>query len=297
MRHDDLGVSPTRGTFQNPDCASSDDIDFAGKKPNVMVRVGNYPWDGTKGPRGGLSTDGGVTWKQFAAEPSGCGGLGSVAISADGAVVVWAPRNSTAAFSRDGGTTWTPAAGLPAPAAKSPDWAPWFLRLASDTVNPKKFYALNALTGEVLRSEDGGAHFAVAPDSVHALPEYELHYASIKAVPDHEGEVWITTKTELARSSDSGKSFSTIDGIQEAHGVGFGKAAPGQTFPAIYLSGMINDQTGFFRSDDGGRNFVRINDDRHQYGGAMVITGDPRIYGRVYVAPGGRGILYGEPKK
>lgn len=295
MRHDDLGASPAGGTFQNPACASADDIDFAGKKPNVMVRVGNYPWDGTKGPRGALSTDGGATWKPFATEPSGSGGLGSVAVSADGAVILWAPRDTSAAFSRDGGKTWAPAAGLP-PSTKVPDWAPWFLRLASDSVNPKKFYAFNALTGDVFRSEDGGAHFT-ASESVHTVAEYDLHYATIKSVPDHEGEVWITTRADLNRSSDSGKSFSTISGIQEAHGVGFGKAAPGQKFPAIYLSGKINDQTGFYRSDDGGEKFVRINDDQHQYGGANVLTGDPRVYGRVYIGPGGRGIIYGEPKK
>jgi photosystem II stability/assembly factor-like uncharacterized protein len=296
MRHDDLSVSPARGIFRNPSCASSDDIDFAGKKPNVMVRVGSYPWDGTKGPRGAISSDGGATWKPFATEPSGCGGLGSVAVSADGAAVVWAPRDAKAAFSRDGGTTWTVASGLPSP-VKSPDWAPWYLRLTSDRVNPKKFYAFNALTGEVFRSDDAGAHFAIVTDGLRAVPEYELHYASIQAVPEHEGEVWITTKSELVRSSDSGKSFSAIDGIDEAHGVGFGKAAPGQSFPAIYLSGKIDEQTGFFRSDDGGQRFVRINDDQHQYGGATVLTGDPRVYGRVYIAPGGRGIIYGEPKK
>jgi hypothetical protein len=164
-------------------------------------------------------------------------------------------------------------------------------------VNPKKFYAFNALAGEVLTSEDGGAHFTVSTDGVRAVPEYELHYATIKAVPDHEGEVWVTTKVDLNRSSDSGKSFSKVAGVEEAHGIGFGKAAPGQGFPAIYLSGKISDQVGFFRSDDGGQKFVRINDDQHQYGGATVLTGDPRVYGRVYVAPGGRGIIYGEPKK
>jgi len=58
----------------------------------------------------------------------------------------------------------------------------------------------------------------------------------------------------------------------------------------------VGGVTGFFRSDDGGASFVRINDDAHQYGGANVIIGDPRIYGRAYIAPGGRGILYGEPK-
>ena len=296
MRHDDLDASPAGGTFQNPACASSEDLDFAGKKPNMMVRVSNYPWDGTKGPRGAISTDGGASWKQFASEPSGSGGLGSVAISADGAVVVWAPRDAKAAFSRDGGSTWAPALGLPDP-VKSPDWAPWYLRLASDPVNAKRFYAFNALSGEVLTSEDGGAHFAITTRDLRAVPDYELHYVSVKAVPEREGELWITTKTDLSRTSDGGKSFSSLSGIQEAHGVGFGKAAPGQDFPAIYLSGKIDDQTGFFRSDDGGKTFVRINDDQHQYGGATVLTGDPRVYGRVYVAPGGRGIVYGEPKK
>ncbi len=295
MRHDDLGVSPRGGIFQNPTCASSEDIDLAGKKPNVMVRVGSYPWDGSKGPRGGLSKDGGATWKPFATEPPGSGGMGSVVISADGEVIVWAPRDTKAAFSRDEGNSWTEVVGLPPP-VKSPDWAPWFLRLASDPVNHKKFYAFNALTGQVLRSEDGGAHFEVAAD-LHGVPEYELQYVSIKTVPGMEGEVWITTKADLQRSSDSGKSFTTIAGVQEAHGVGFGKAAPGQNFPAIYLSGTIGGQTGFFRSDDAGKHFTRINDDQHQYGGATVVTGDPRVYGRVYVAPGGRGILYGEPKK
>src|SRR5690606_25584837 len=62
FRHDDLNVSPQRGNFKSPICASAEDIDFAEKKPNVMARVGAHPWDGTKGPRGALSTDGGATW-------------------------------------------------------------------------------------------------------------------------------------------------------------------------------------------------------------------------------------------
>jgi hypothetical protein len=136
----------------------------------------------------------------------------------------------------------------------------------------------------------------VATASLRAVPEYEIHFAHIKAVPGHEGDVWITTKTELARSTDSGKTFSQLEGVEEAHGIGFGRAAPGKAYPALYLSGTVSELTGFFRSDDVGERWVRINDDAHQYGGATVISGDPRIYGRVYVAPGGRGIVYGEPK-
>ena len=39
---------------------------------------------------------------------------------------------------------------------------------------------------------------------------------------------------------------------------------------------------------------MRINDDQHQYGYISHVTGDPRIYGRVYFATGGRGIVYGD---
>jgi hypothetical protein len=53
---------------------------------------------------------------------------------------------------------------------------------------------------------------------------------------------------------------------------------------------------GFFRSLDAGVSWERINDDQHQFGFVGVIIGDPRVFGRVYIGTGGRGILYGEPK-
>jgi photosystem II stability/assembly factor-like uncharacterized protein len=295
MRHDRLDVSPERGKFENPACASGDDIDLAYKKPNVLARVGTYPWDAKKSPRGAVSTDGGITWKQFGSEPAGSAGSGSIAVSADGAVVLWAPRDARAAYSRDGGARWVTAAGLPEP-VKVPDWGPWFLRLAADRVNPKKFYALDALKGEVYVSADGGARFAVAARNMTAVPDYDLTYASLQTAPGYEGDAWITTKKDLVHSTDSGKTWTAIANVEQAYALGFGRAAPGRKYPALYFSGKMGGVDAFFRSDDGGESFLRINDDKHQYGGSHVITGDPRVYGRVYLGPPGRGIVYGEPK-
>ena len=41
--------------------------------------------------------------------------------------------------------------------------------------------------------------------------------------------------------------------------------------------------------------WVRINDDQHQRGLLLHITGDAKQYGRVYVGTHGRGIVYGDP--
>ena len=295
FRHDSLDQSPKSGAFANPLCASGDGLDFAAKKPAVMARVGTYPWDDSKGPRGAVSKDGGSSWQEFASEPPGSSGSGAVAVSADGGSIVWAPKDGRVGVSNDDGVSWSVADGLPA-AAKVPDWAPSNLRLAADRVNPKKLYALDALSGTTYVSNDRGVHFKASSGHVPALPEYDLISASINAVPGIEGDVWITSGKELAHSTNSGEVYTLVASVQESYALGFGKAAPGLDYPALYLSGKINDLVAFYRSDDGGAHFVRINDDAHQYGGSHLLIGDPRVYGRVYVAVGGRGIVYGQPK-
>jgi hypothetical protein len=83
--------------------------------------------------------------------------------------------------------------------------------------------------------------------------------------------------------------------VPTAHQIGFGAAAPGRNAPAIYLDGTVRDQAAFFRSDDGGTTWVRISDDRLRLGWLRCLTGDPRVFGRVYLGTSGRGILVGEP--
>jgi xyloglucan-specific exo-beta-1,4-glucanase len=60
------------------------------------------------------------------------------------------------------------------------------------------------------------------------------------------------------------------------------------------LSGRSNQLQALFRSDDAGETWVRITDDQHQFGSIGRVTGDPRVFGRVYFATGGRGIIYGD---
>ena len=90
--------------------------------------------------------------------------------------------------------------------------------------------------------------------------------------------------------------FARLGGVQQIWGFGFGKAAPRASFPALYLVGTVAGVRGVFRSDDVATTWVRVNDAAHQWGLILQVTGDPRVYGRVYVGTHGRGVLYGDPK-
>jgi hypothetical protein len=118
----------------------------------------------------------------------------------------------------------------------------------------------------------------------------------IYAALGREGDLWIAAYEGLFRTVDGGKTFAHLPHVQQIHAFGFGKAAPKSDYPALYLVGVVDGLRGIFRSDDTGQSWVRINDDQHRWGLVLQITGDPRIYGRVYVGTHGRGTFYGQPR-
>jgi hypothetical protein len=289
FRHDDFNVSPM--PFLNPVMIEVASLDFAESNPAMLARVGLLDYQGHIA--GAWSTDGGTTWTSFAAAPPGAG-LGptadgyvaSVAVSADGATVIWATGDTVPAWSRDQGATFHSSTGAPAG-----------LRVVSDRVNPSKFYGHDPASGTVYVSTDGGVSFVakatgLPPDAVY--PGWTAE-AQLKAVAGHEGDLWLPLAAGLYHSTNSGASFSRLASIDSAPFVGFGMAPPGASYPALYAVGTVAGVYGIFRSDDIGAHWIRINDDLHQYGALGDVSGDPRIFGRVYVGTEGRGIVYGNP--
>ncbi len=283
FRHDNLDSSPAQGTFAGPHFSNTEDLAFAGKNPSIIVRTGT----GRNETHAAISTDDGKTWRLMPTEPADSGGGGTIAISADGATIVWTPRWSVPGFSADGGTNWTICAGL----------APG-LRVIADAVNPSRFYTFDARTGKILASTNGAESFSETGAALPAENSFRLGGAALSATPGVEGDLWLAFGTNgLYHSENGGASFVKLENVMAADSLGFGKAASGENFPALYLAGKIGDSEGLFRSADTGATWTRINDDRHQYGVISRVTGDPRIYGRVYFATSGRGIIYGDEVK
>jgi len=278
FRHEDIDKTPANGFFINPQLNSGTGMDFAALAPQVIVRVG---YGDGKVPRGGYSVDNGLTWKPFATEPSGSTkGAGKIAISADGKTVVWTPEGGTAYWTADWGKNWTLCAGIPEK-----------LTVVSDRINPSRFYSFNPETGQFLESLDKAATFATRTEPLAT----KGNYAIVAPVPGLEGDLWIGAGHKVFHSTDSGVTFVTLDGMTDVYTIGFGHPAPDSNTAAIYMNGTAANIEGTFRSDDGGQDWVRVDDPQHQFGWKNAIAGDPRVYGRVYLATGGRGIIYGEP--
>lgn len=278
FRHEDLAASPAAGVFK-PLHGGNPGIDFAEKNPAKLVRTHGGP------ARGGVSIDGGITWRDFNSTPPAAvkHGPGLAALSADGRSIVWLPKGSRPFYSTDDGATWMESR---TDLVATKEWTTY--GPVADRVNPRKFYLYDRTSGSMHVSTDAGASFTRRG----TLP---AGAGGLRAEPGSEGHVWLPTGEGLFRSTDSGATFKKLSGVTVANQVGFGAPAPGRTNPALFLDGTVGREAAFFRSDDGGTTWIRISDARLRLGWIRCLTGDPRIFGRVYLGTSGRGILVGEP--
>ncbi|MEU2422498.1 sialidase family protein [Streptomyces sp. NPDC007851] len=283
MYHERLTASPSRGMASNPVFGSATGLAQAAGRPAYVVRAG---W-GDHG-NGAYSNDGGRTWAPFAAQPSiAHDAPGPIAANADGSVLLWSfvhwdGTKYPAHRSDDNGATWTEIPSFPKGATP-----------VADPADPTLFYAYDTDTGTLRASTDSGLSFTARASG---LPAGDSQFQLV-AAPGRSGDLWLSAKGNgLYRSTDGGAAFTEVASCRAAYTLGFGKAAPGAGYPAIYLVGSTDSGTAVHRSDDEAGSWTRINDDRHQWGWTgQAVTGDPRVHGRVYLATNGRGIQYGEP--
>jgi xyloglucan-specific exo-beta-1,4-glucanase len=265
--------------IHTPRMGTTPGIAAASLNQNIAMRVGRHDVSGVAKGLIYYSSDMGVTWSERPAS----GLSGSLAISADGKIFLHAPEGVSKVYrSTDTGNTWTAVDGLSISSS----------RPAADPINTKKFYVYNSSNGSLLVSTDGGASFAASGSPGTGGSKI------IRLAPYREGDVWVPLYNGgLTRSVNSGETFANVSGVTACAAVGFGKEAPGKSYPTVFIYGTVGGTLGVYRSIDEGLTWLRVNDDAHEYGGlanGQFVAGDMNVFGRVYMSTAGRGIVYGE---
>ncbi len=286
--HTSMTTAPTF-PYAIPFFGTRTSIDFAQLDPMDMVLVGDgSPTASPVVTSSAFTTSGGTSetsWFAGSVDPAGMtAGGGTVAMAANASSVVWAPPSMVPFYSTTYGSSWTASAGAPAGGV-----------IASDRVNPQYYYYYAA--GQFYVSTNGGVSFTATAAS--GLP-VSGDPVVVKAVPGIAGDVWVVggsvanTIYGMWHSTNYGASFTKLANVTQADVIGFGKAGPGASYQTIFTNAEIGGVRGIFASTNEGVTWQQINDAAHEYAAAdQAMTGDPQVFGTVYIGTNGRGIVMG----
>jgi photosystem II stability/assembly factor-like uncharacterized protein len=301
FRHEKRDSLPSQSIGKFDWVAQGVSLTYSAGKPEYAAFVG---WDQpTKKPKTGFTSDNGKTWAPFADVSPGSGG--NVAMAAkDPMNLVWAPVKAPVVYSKDGGKSWKPSKSGdgPLPAVWQLNnlwWGPHLL--AADMVQPNTFYLYS--NGAFYSSRDGGVNWdkqSVIEAAGPPVP-YTIN-VSVVPNPVKAGDIWISLARNpnqsipfrLLHSADGGKTFSVVESLARCSHVAFGKGNDEKT-PFVYVYGRAqeSDYDGIFKSEDLGKTWIALSDDKHQFPSINTLEGDMRTKDLVYVGTSGRGILYG----
>ncbi len=298
--------------------------DWPEDDPDHIVVTARGNWTGHT--KGGLivSRDGAQTWTrldmpmgltaeldELLCRISGVNtNAGWIAVSADGKTYAWAPSDGIRLnarhllISHDGGENFHLSRVLQA------DGNPvqGLLKPIADRAMAHVFYGFGE-AGQLYVSTDGGDTFRqkAAPEGFPKVNFGLVDCADrteIRAAAGQTGDLYVATgaeglwKLHYDESADAFTARRLTPNDGSAFCVGLGLGRPGGVYAdeqkAIYFNGYIGGEYGFWRTLDEGTSFQRINTQHQMYGNIHSIDGDKRIFGRLFVATGSSGLLYGE---
>ncbi|KAJ4293836.1 Xyloglucanase [Collariella sp. IMI 366227] len=264
----DLGTSP-KTPWMTPMWTSSTDVDYAGNKPENVIRVGN-----TAGaPQVAMSTDGGRSWNIHYGTDN-TKNSGTLAYSADADTIVWSSGNAGVLRSQHQGT-FTAVASVPSGAA-----------IASDKRDNTVFYAGSGAA--FYRSTDTGSTFTKVAS---AFPSDVTAVKVIVAHPTVAGEVWVSTDAGLFRSTNFGVTFTKAGTLTKTEHIAFGKGEGAAWNLYAFGAGAAGNK--LYATSDNGASWVDIQGSTG-FGamGANRVVGSGNVAGQVYVGTNGRGVFY-----
>lgn len=263
---EDLDTAP-QTAWDNPMFTTSTGVDYAGAAPEIVVRVGNS--EGS--PQVATSEDGGVTWSVVAGADNETVG-GTVALSADGSIILWSSESS--GVLRGEGGAFEAVEDVPSGAA-----------VASDKVEGYFYAGSEAL----LVSEDGGATWTEGGSLGDATVIRDIAVHPLTA-----GELFVSTDAGIFHSTDYGATLEpTSTDLSETHRIALGLSS-GDAW-ALYAFGTGPDGAKLYASGDDGASWADVQGVQG-FGSvdSCYVAGSANEAGLVYVGTNGRGVLRAE---
>src|ERR1700729_3921663 len=297
----------TYGPVASDNIVAGWSVDYASSSPSFLVGIAD--WWGTE--ESGYSTNGGQTWTKFPTEIPGAGSsfMGGTIAASTTQNFIWAPAGGQKPYyTLNGGSTWTPIT-LPGVSSWSGfDWAYYLDQrsVTADRVRANTFYLYDPGKG-VFETSNGGASWTnVHPGYIESNGSLSGFNSTIMSVPGEAGNLFYTGGSQSGatptapvnegfyRSTDGGKTWSTVANVLDVSTFGFGAAAPGQSSPAIYIVGYVNSVYGIWQSINNAQSWTNIGTyPNGELDPISTISGDPNVFGEVYVGFGdGGGYAY-----
>lgn len=294
--------------------------DYVQDNPDVFISTARGNWTGQT--KGGviLTYDGGDSFKHIG-YPEGISekldelseaikkpntNSGWAAISADGQIILWTLAENWRFLPAYGAVRYETAAKrftkIKIYDCNGQDISETNaqIKLFSDRKDSNLFYGFGD-KGQLYISRDKGVSFYQCRIPAH-FPECHMSGfdgfkgGEIRFLPCEKGVCFAALMNHglwKIRFDDTVTAEKITDDGDFVKSVGFGLGNNENT-PALYISGTLFGEYGFWRSFDMGKSWEKFNTESQMYGQIISMDGDFRKKGRVYLATGFIGALYGE---
>ena len=303
-------VASTFGPVDSSAISAGWSINYASSDPSFLVEISDGSYVDSTTELSGYSTNGGQTWTPFPTDPPGVGTGGAYTGPWAGSIaastpenILWAPANNNQPYyTLNGGETWNPVV-LPGVSSWANFQGAWYSNdqdVTADRVLPNTFYLVADRYG-VYVTTNGGTTWtlASAASSTTGLFYWSGGNESIQSVPGEAGNLFYSPGIEAQpndgfyQSSNGGVTWNAVANVNAVDAFGFGAAAPGQSYPAIYIAGWVNNVYGIWQSINDAQSWTLLgtypNGDLDL---VKTISGNPNVYGQVYVGFAGSGYAY-----
>jgi hypothetical protein len=263
---------------------------------DLRDKLVNHPFQFGSNDESGVSSDKGVTWTALGST-SYSGGEGACVAASTSTLWLIQSGNNTPQYTANGGASWAVCPGLPANGNYQTFVSTfWPEIMAADRVDANTFYVFANVTGDVYKSTTNPPSFSL----VHsALDTYGFNIPLLEAVPNvgsisTSGHLFFSlgkgSGATFKRSTDHGSTWAAVTNVTEVWAFGFGKPAPSQGYPAIYIIGFVSGVWGFWQSIDNAVTWTKLVDyPLGSFDTPTSVCGDNNIYNTAYVGFQGSG--------